>query len=192
VSHVLVMFGSTHGHTSKVARAVADRVRSHGHRVDVVNAGTDPVPDPNGYDGVVVAASLHIGAYQREVVNWVTDHAAALNQRPTAFVSVSLGVLQHDAAVQQNLRTILAAFETKSGWQPLDVELAAGALQYSRYNLLVRWLMKRIARKAGGSTDTRHDHEYTDWPSLERFTDRFTARLGTPISIATRPCATGA
>jgi menaquinone-dependent protoporphyrinogen oxidase len=29
--------------------------------------------------------------------------------------------------------------------------------------------MKRIAKHAGGSTDTSRDHEYTDWVALEQF-----------------------
>ena len=46
----------------------------------------------------------------------------------------------------------------------------AGALAYSHYNLLVRFIMKRIARSAGADTDTSHDYEYTDWADLDRFT----------------------
>ena len=141
---------------------------------------------------MLVAASLHIGAYQREVVGWATQNAPSLNQRPTAFVSVSLGVLQHDAAVQRDLQTIVDRFVKTTGWRPLDVEFVAGALLYTRYNILVRWLMKRIARKAGGATDTSRDYDYTDWPALQRFTDRFAARLAAPEPTVARAGATGA
>ena len=37
--------------------------------------------------------------------------------------------------------------------------------------------MKRIAAKAGGDTDTSRDYEYTDWADLQRFADRFGARV---------------
>ena len=42
--------------------------------------------------------------------------------------------------------------------------------------------MKRIARKAGGATDTSRDYEYTDWAALDEFVDRFSRRFGTPRS----------
>jgi menaquinone-dependent protoporphyrinogen oxidase len=45
----------------------------------------------------------------------------------------------------------------------------AGALAYSRYNFIIRFVMKQIARKAGAPTDTSRDYELTDWPTLDRF-----------------------
>ena len=30
-------------------------------------------------------------------------------------------------------------------------------------------MMKHIVKSQGGSTDTEHDHEYTDWAQVKRF-----------------------
>jgi len=57
----------------------------------------------------------------------------------------------------------------KTGWHPARVELVAGALPYSKYNFLIRYVMRRIAAKEGGDTDTSHDYEYTDWEAVDRF-----------------------
>jgi menaquinone-dependent protoporphyrinogen IX oxidase len=38
---------------------------------------------------------------------------------------------------------------------------------------LKRWIMKRIAQKAGGGTDTSKDYEYTDWQALDKFARDF-------------------
>ena len=45
----------------------------------------------------------------------------------------------------------------------------AGALRYSRYGWLKRRLMRSIARREGGDTDTSRDHVYTDWDAVDRF-----------------------
>jgi menaquinone-dependent protoporphyrinogen oxidase len=45
----------------------------------------------------------------------------------------------------------------------------AGTLAYSRYNFIIRFVMKRIARKNGAPTDTSRDYELTDWAALDRF-----------------------
>jgi menaquinone-dependent protoporphyrinogen oxidase len=100
-----------------------------------------------------------------------------LNAMPTAFISVCLGVLQHEPKVDRELQTIVAAFLRSTSWQPLETKVVAGALKYTRYNFVERWLMKRIVRKAGGDTDTSRDYEYTDWADLQLFADRFSARL---------------
>jgi menaquinone-dependent protoporphyrinogen oxidase len=34
-------------------------------------------------------------------------------------------------------------------------------------------VMKRIARKAGGDTDTTRDYVYTDWNDVRRFAEEF-------------------
>jgi menaquinone-dependent protoporphyrinogen oxidase len=45
----------------------------------------------------------------------------------------------------------------------------AGALTYSKYNFFIKLIMKTMARRAGGPTDTSRDYEFTDWAALDRF-----------------------
>jgi menaquinone-dependent protoporphyrinogen oxidase len=175
---ILVVYGTTEGHTAKIAHAIKRRLLFHGHEVDVANAATSE-PYPMSYSGVMVAASVHAGRYQDEIVRWVFDHAPVLNTSTTAFVSVCLGVLQHDPKVDRELQAIVDAFLKTTSWHPSQTICVAGALKYTRYNLLVRWWMKRIARKAGGATDTSRDYEYTDWAALDEFVDRFSHRFET-------------
>ena len=53
--------------------------------------------------------------------------------------------------------------------RPAHVLPVAGALAYSQYNFIIRFVMKRIARKAGAPTDTSRDYEFTDWSTLDSF-----------------------
>ena len=48
---------------------------------------------------------------------------------------------------------------------------------YREYNVLIRWVMRRIARASGGSVDTTQDHIYTDWQALDRFVALFLESL---------------
>src|SRR5687768_14557532 len=87
---VLVLYGSTHGHTAKIASRLADAARASSQDVDLRDAKHDHPADPEKYDGVIVGASLHGGHHQREVVDWVKAHRHTLEGRPSAFFSVSL------------------------------------------------------------------------------------------------------
>lgn len=169
---ILVLYGTTDGQTAKISRAVADVLSQQGAQVDVAEAGHATVR-PQDYAGVIVAASVHAGGYQRAVRRWVRRHAEALRARPTAFVSVCLGVLQKDPGVQRELAAIVRRFLTATGWQPTMTETIPGALLYTRYNWIKRQIMKRIAAKAGGDTDTTRDYEYTNWSDVRSFADRF-------------------
>ncbi len=172
MTRILVLYGTTDGHTAKVARAIGDALLTHGMQADVSDAArTDP--DPSAYTGVIVAASVHAGGFQEDVQRWVVRHEAALAGLPTAFVGVCLGILQHDSKVDRELEAIVARFLAPTSWRPDERKLVAGALLYTRYNWVKRWLMRRIVSKAGGDLDTSRDYEYTDWDDLRDFAVRF-------------------
>lgn len=171
MSRILIVYGTTDGHTAKIARFLAGEL--HGEAVEASSA-----PDPAPYDGVIVAASVHIGDFQKSVRKWVAAHAAALEAKPSAFLAVCLGVLQTEPQVQRELAGIVERFLQRTGWHPAVTRLVAGAVLYTRYNWVKRWLMKRIAAKAGGSTDASRDHEYTDWADLAEFASSFARSAG--------------
>jgi menaquinone-dependent protoporphyrinogen oxidase len=47
--------------------------------------------------------------------------------------------------------------------------VSAGSLAYTRYNFVIRFIMRRIARKEGAPTDKSRDYELTDWTEVARF-----------------------
>lgn len=171
---ILILYGTTDGHTGKIAQRLGGMLQILGAHVDVVDAGGGvPVPGPHDYAGVIVAASVQAGGYQRGVGRWVSANAEALRSKPSAFLSVCLGVLQNDPGVQREVAAIVDRFLSRLSWKPSLTKTVAGALLYTRYNWLKRWVMVRITRKAGGATDTSRDYEYTDWEDLRAFAAAF-------------------
>jgi menaquinone-dependent protoporphyrinogen oxidase len=174
MTHILIIYGTTDGHTRKIAQVLAENLRAHFCSVDTVDAvGTLRRLSPEGYDAVIVAASVHIGDYQRQVAAWVRAHAPLLNLIPTAFLSVSLGVLEPGTKARQELLRIMRRFLDRCGWRPTITKMVAGALPYTRYGWIKRMMMKRIVARAGGDTDTTRDYEYTDWNDLRTFSRDF-------------------
>lgn len=182
MSRVLVLYGTTEGHTAKIAGTIADTLRAQGIEVDVAEAGMDD-PRADDYSGVVVAASVHASRYQRPVQQWVQKNREALAGKPSAFVSVSLGVLQWQPEVQREMNAIVDRFLMTTGWRPMWTKSVAGALAYTKYGWLTRWVMQRIAAKAGGDTDTTRDYEYTDWPDVRAFAERFGRVVVAPVFV---------
>jgi menaquinone-dependent protoporphyrinogen oxidase len=172
MARILVLFGTTDGQTARIAGSLAEAIHDAGHTADLVDASHGG-PAPDEYDGVIVAASVHAGGYQRPVERWLRAHAAALVAQRSAFVSVCLGVLQHDPKVDAELERIRRRFFDSTGWRPETVHVVAGALPYTKYNWLKRWMMRRIVAKAGGDTDVSRDYEYTDWDDVRRFGSAF-------------------
>ena len=178
-----VFYATREGHTGRIAEHVAARLRRHGFLANVRNLHDRGANiNLNEYAAAVLAASVHTGRHESEMVKFVRSHAVQLEQLPAAFLSVSLseaGAERSDATAEEHARfaadvqMMLEHFFKQTGWHPEQVKPVAGALLYTKYNFLIRYVMKRIAKKAGAATDTSHDFEYTDWRGLDRFVDDF-------------------
>ncbi|MGE5802228.1 MAG: flavodoxin domain-containing protein [Gemmatimonadota bacterium] len=174
MSHILIVYGTTDGHTRKIAQVLAEDLRAKRCSVDIMDAADNVRRvSPEGYHGVIVAASVHIGDYQKTVARWVRQHAAALSAVPSAFLSVSLAMLERRAQVRSEIISIMERFLERCGWRPTITKMVAGALPYTRYGWLKRKMMKRIVAEAGGDVDTTRDYEYTDWIDLRHFAEDF-------------------
>ena len=179
MSRILILYGTSEGHTEKIATTMSNALIAAGFDADVLQAGTiDPSID--AYDGVIVTASVHMGKFQKPLVKCVTSHAAQLRGKPNAFLPVSLAVLRKDdPRSAAELVKIVRRFVDVTGWSPAAIKHVAGALPYSQYNFFTRWMMKRIVGMAGGDTDTSRDYVYTDWNDLKAFAVEFGRRLTT-------------
>jgi menaquinone-dependent protoporphyrinogen oxidase len=178
MARVALVYGTTEGQTATIAERVADVLGDAGHDPTLVHAEHSPAGfDPRAYDAVVVGASIHYGKHQSSVGRFVRDHVDALGGMPSAFFSVSLTAADESDEARETARGLLDEFLSETGWEPDATLVVAGALRYSEYGLLKRLVMKRIARKHGGATDTSRDHEYTDWDDVERFAAEFAGRL---------------
>jgi len=182
MKRVAVLYTTSEGQTQRIAEHMADRLRLSGVDVDLRNLKSDAPPRKlSGYASVILAASVHVGHHQREMVNFVRARRDQLQQVPAYFVSVTLSQAgaqrsgdspEKHKQFEADVDKMIADFSRETGWRPKYILPVAGAILYTQYNFIVRFVMRRIAAKAGAATDTSHDHAYTDWDAVDRFTDR--------------------
>ncbi len=178
MARVLVYYGTSEGHTTKIAHHIADVVRKEGHQVDVVHGGLVPEgTDPSRYDGIIIGASVHEGRHQKYVHEFIADNRVLLDRIPSAFFQTSLASAMTDAVSRAEAEEYVARLVEHTGWHPKQVGLFAGALLYTQYSFLKRFIMKAITKRAGGDTDTSRDFEYTDWNGVTRFAEEVARRL---------------
>lgn len=165
---IAVIYASTHGQTERIARRIADVAAGEGATADAFDVRRLPPQfDVSAFDLVVLAGSVHFGRHQRRLRRFVEAKLAALACVETAFVSVSGAAASSDTRGQAE--SYAHAFLRSTGLAPDAIIIAAGGVPYTRYGPMTRLLMKTIASVTGRSTDTSLDHEYTDWPAIERF-----------------------
>lgn len=179
MARILVLFASSYGHTRDIAWTIERHLRRRGHAVDLVDV-RQTAPSPGEYDLVVIGSRVELGRHARGIHRYVRRHREALDATPSAFFSVSM------SAAGPKPDSYLDAFIAETGWHPGRSISFAGALPYTQYNPILRFVMKRISRQAGHTTDTSRDHDFTDWGAVRSFSDAI-ADAADRTSPASRP-----
>jgi menaquinone-dependent protoporphyrinogen oxidase len=188
MKNITLFYATREGHTRRIVEHVAAALRARGFVADVLNVAELPEGgEPVGMDAAIVAASIHVGKHEPEMVDFVRRRREMLERVPSAFLSVSMaeaGVEDESAPLGKRMESIhevvgyIDAFFEETGWRARRVRPVAGALLYTQYGFFKRLLIKMIAKHKGQSTDTAHDHVYTDWHALDTFVDELARSLG--------------
>jgi menaquinone-dependent protoporphyrinogen oxidase len=170
--NILIVYGSSEGHTKKIAEFLQNEALNRRHHATVVPA-SDKCIAPHDFDSVIIASSIHAGQYSNEIMDYVLSHVEVLNFLPSAFLSVGLSITRKDPEVLKQLEETTQHFLHITKWTPFVTEQVAGALLYTQYGFIKKMLVRSIMKKAGGDTDTSRDFEYTNWESVKSFLQSF-------------------
>ena len=179
--NAVVFFATREGQAERVAQRVACDLRAHSVYVDVVNVKEiRGAVDWPKYQRAFVIASVHAGHHEKEMIEFVKKSRHDLERLDAPFLSLTLsqaGAEQPANTPQERERAhadalrMIDDFTKDTGWRPQHALTVAGALTYSKYNFFLKWIMKRIAHKAGFDGPTNRDYEFTNWGAVERFVD---------------------
>ncbi|MES2800965.1 MAG: flavodoxin domain-containing protein [Bdellovibrionota bacterium] len=170
----LIVYATEEGQTKKISEFMKKEISLIGYDVDIYNCNDNyDLIIHNNYAGIIIGGSVHKGNLSKELTKWVINNATVLSNTPSAFFSVCLGILEKGLVAQDDERRIVIDFFDEVSWYPGKTTIFAGALKYSKYGWFTKWMMKKIAGKAGGATDTSKDYEYTDWSAVREFTIQF-------------------
>jgi len=191
---ILLIYATREGHTRRIAEHVGALLAGQQRTFEIVDAAHRPPGfSLAAYGSAIVSASLHAGKHEPEMLQLVKGHLNQLQQIPTLFLSVSLSErtvedpqapAEKRAQAEADVARTIDSFLKDTGWRPSHVAAVAGALLYTKYNFVVRFIMKRIARKAGGPVDTSRDYEFTDWTKLDLLIAEFVESASTATAGA--------
>jgi menaquinone-dependent protoporphyrinogen oxidase len=147
--------------------------------VQIQDARTEALPPLDRYSGIIVAASVHLGHHERELVKFVRARRRELERLPNLFLSVSLteaiaaDVHRPDGDridAERAVRKVLEDFVLETGWRPERTVPIPGALTDEAYGPLTRVLMRKIIHRDPDDATAR-DVVFTDWAALDSEVD---------------------
>ena len=174
---ILVLFASHFGQTRTIAERIAEDLKGLGHEVDLVDAryASAKALTPASYGAVVMGSRIELGRHAYAIRDYIRTHRVALLELPTAFFSVSMAA--SPPATAADPAGYMEAMFKDLDWKPMCAVAFGGGLPYRKYNWFLRFVMTRISRGNGHTTDTSKNHEFTDWKRVDAFADDIAAML---------------
>lgn len=169
---VLVAYASGFGTTAEVAREIADRL-AHQHLVDLRTMATVRSLEP--YDAVVIGSSLRAGRWLGAMNRFLSRFAKDLATKPVFIFTVALTARTREGSrrvLSENLPRLLARYPMI---KPLSTEAFGGVVDYERYNLLVRGIVRKVAAEEGLPTSGIQD--FRDWEAIRQWAEEIGERL---------------
>lgn len=175
---ILVLYATLEGQTRKIAERITEILRNKGKQVTIYSV--EQLPDNfqlESYDTAIIGGSIHMEHYPKYLEKFIKQHKDWLNNNPAALFTVCMAINSQRPQSRQQAANYEQKFIKETEWHPTQTVTFAGAVKYTQYGFVTRFIMKQIAKREGGKTDTSQDYEYTDWEAVARFTDQFIEKL---------------
>ena len=160
----LITYSTVDGQTKIISKKIA-AFASHSE-VDVL-----PISDQinlDNYKTIIIGASIRYGKYRKEVYSFVENNIQILNMKENAFFSVNV-VARKPEKSTPDTNPYLKKFLSKIKWEPNNLGVFAGKIEYPKYKFIDKYAIKFIMWITKGPTDTSKTYEFTNWKAVEDF-----------------------
>ena len=171
---VLIVYSSIDGHTRKICERLRTLIEGQGHQVSLAAIEDVGATDLRRFDKFVVGASIRYGRHRPSVLAFIKDQERVLSAKPNAFFSVNIVARKPDKN-QPESNPYMRKFLQQVRWRPKLLEVFAGKLDYPRYGVVDRLVIRFIMWLTHGPTDPTAVVEFTDWERVDAFARRVAA-----------------
>jgi menaquinone-dependent protoporphyrinogen oxidase len=174
MSRILIAYSTTDGHTPTICTRLQQVLERQGDSVQLLPLAQADGTDLAGFDKFVIGASIRYGKHQPQVAQFISRHQALLESKPSAFFSVNIVARKPEKNTPET-NPYLLKFLRQISWKPQLLGVFAGKLDYPRYGVFDRFMIRLIMRMTQGPTDPKAVIDFTDWQQVEAFALRISA-----------------
>lgn len=168
MAKILILYASTDGHTRKIGKRLQQVIEQQGHQVTLVSVDDESRLDLQTFDKIVIGASIRYGKHSPKITDFINRNKLLLDSKPNAFFSVNI-VARKPEKSRPDTNPYLRKFLKQITWQPGELAVFAGKLDYPSYGFLDRLMIRLIMFVTKGPTDPKAVIEFTDWQQVESF-----------------------
>ena len=168
--NTLLIYSSVDGHTQKISSKIAEHIKHHAN-VDLTSLVDAQSLSLINYQQVIIGASIRYGNYRKELFEYIEKNLDELSSKENAFFSVNV-VARKPEKNTPDTNPYMKKFLQLTNWQPNLLGVFAGKIDYPSYKFADKQMIRLIMFITKGPTDTSGTFEFTNWKSVEEFSDR--------------------
>ena len=160
----LIIYSSTDGQTIKIC----ERIMSIIGDCKIVSIDEAKNENLSKYEKVIVGASIRYGKHKPELYEYISENCDHLININASFFSVNV-VARKPEKNTPLTNPYVQKFLSISQWHPSLIGVFAGKIDYPRYGLLDKFMIRLIMWITKGPTDTKNVYEFTNWDDVDSF-----------------------
>ena len=162
------MYSTTDGHTLEICEYLKQVIEHDDHLVTLQSMDDESHVDMKPFDKIVLGASIRYGKHSKQVYQYIKSNERLLDSKPNAFFSVNV-VARKPEKNQPDTNPYLKKFLNQITWQPKQLAVFAGKLNYPIYSFWDRQIIRFIMWMTKGPTAPDTVIDFTDWKQVEAF-----------------------
>ena len=168
MANILLVYSTTDGHTREICDRLKQVIEQQAHQVTLVSIDHALNIDLRPFHKIVIGASIRYGKHGKQVYEFIKLNKHILESKPNAFFSVNV-VARKPEKNQPETNPYLKKFLKQITWQPRELAVFAGKIDYKKYRFLDRMMIRLIMWMTKGPTDPETVIDYTNWKQVEMF-----------------------
>ncbi|NNL06510.1 MAG: menaquinone-dependent protoporphyrinogen IX dehydrogenase [Gammaproteobacteria bacterium] len=171
MANILILYSTTDGHTLEICQYLKQVIENNGNRVSLKSVDEGSDFDMGAFDKLVIGASIRYGKHAKQVYDVIKKNQKILDSKPNAFFSVNVVARKPEKNTPET-NPYLKKFLKQIDWQPQQLAVFAGKLNYPIYSYWDKQIIRFIMWMTKGPTDPETVVDYTDWKQVESFAQR--------------------
>jgi menaquinone-dependent protoporphyrinogen oxidase len=168
MAKILIMYSTTDGHTLEICQYLKQVIERNNNRVTLHSMDDESNVDMKSFDKIVLGASIRYGKHSKQVYEHIKRSQQILDSKPNAFFSVNV-VARKPGKNHPETNPYLKKFLKQISWQPKQLAVFAGKLDYPSYHFWDKQIIRFIMWMTKGPTDPETVIDFTDWKQVESF-----------------------
>ncbi|MCI5123881.1 MAG: menaquinone-dependent protoporphyrinogen IX dehydrogenase [Candidatus Electrothrix sp. AR5] len=165
---ILIIYSSTDGHTKKICLRLKQLLETQNDQVTLVSINDANSSDLTSFDKIVMGASIRYGKHSKQTYEFIKDNQEILEGKANAFFSVNVVARKSNKNTPET-NPYLQKFLKQITWKPKNLAVFAGKIEYQKYKLRDRLMIRLIMWMTKGPTDPKTNIEFTKWHQVSEF-----------------------